>query len=61
MNAPTTTGEFSTKQLKTEGRRTPDEQKLQTALQTGATVPFLLQAKPLIYLVGAPGLEPGTR
>jgi hypothetical protein len=41
--------------------RTGSEQEPQTGLQTGLTVPHLSYVKSLKSLVGAPGLEPGTR
>ena len=41
--------------------RTNDEQISQTGRQTEETVPMPISAKMLICLVGAPGLEPGTR
>jgi hypothetical protein len=42
-------------------QRTSHEQKLQTELQTATTVRSLCCSKYLKSLVGAPGLEPGTR
>jgi hypothetical protein len=44
-----------------EDKGTRSEQKLQTTLQTGITVPLVSPPNHLKSLVGAPGLEPGTR
>ena len=45
----------------TPGRRTDDEQISQTGRQTEQSVLIPMSAKRLKSLVGAPGLEPGTR
>jgi hypothetical protein len=45
----------------TPGRRTDDEQISQTGRQTEKSVLMPIGAKRLKGLVGAPGLEPGTR
>jgi len=44
-----------------ERTRTNDEQISQTGRQTEETVLIPMSAKSLKSLVGAPGLEPGTR